>query len=152
MSEHQHVYPVRDSIGANAWADEKTYQAMYQQSVNDPESFWAEQAKRLDWIKTPTKIKHISYDRNNVDIRWFEDGQLNVATNCLDRHLETRADQTAIIWEGDDPADSKYITYRELYERTNQVANALKELGIKKGDTGTLYMPTIPEASMAMLA
>ena len=152
MSEQQNVYPVREDIAANAWADEATYQAMYQQSVDDPEGFWAEQAKRLDWIKAPTKIKSTSFARDNVDIRWFEDGQLNVAANCLDRHLEKRGDQTAIIWEGDDPNDSKHISYRELYERTNQLANGLKELGVGKGDTVTLYMPMIPEAAMAMLA
>ncbi|SDN80798.1 acetate--CoA ligase [Vreelandella arcis] len=152
MSEQQNVYPVREDIAANAWADEATYQAMYQQSVDDPEGFWAEQAKRLDWIKAPTRIKNTSFARDNVDIRWFEDGQLNVSANCLDRHLEKRGDQTAIIWEGDDPNDSKHISYRELYERTNQLANGLKELGVGKGDTVTLYMPMIPEAAMAMLA
>ncbi|MDR5897490.1 acetate--CoA ligase [Halomonas vilamensis] len=152
MSEQQNVYPVRDDIAANTWADEKTYAAMYQRSVDDPEGFWAEQAKRLDWIKAPNKIKNSSFDRNNVDIRWFEDGELNVAVNCIDRHLEKRGDQTAIIWEGDDPNDAKHISYRELYERTNQLANALKELGVSKGDTVTLYMPMIPEAAMAMLA
>lgn len=152
MSEHKNVYPVRDSIAASAWADKDKYAAMYQQSMDDPESFWAEQAKRLDWIKTPTKIKNTSFARDNVDIRWFEDGELNVSANCLDRHLEKRGDQTAIIWEGDNPNDSKHITYRELYERTNQLANGLKSLGVNKGDTVTLYMPMIPEAAMAMLA
>ena len=152
MSEQQHVYPVRDDIAANAWADATQYAAMYQRSIDDPEGFWAEQAKRLDWIKAPTKIKKSSFDRDSVDIRWFEDGELNVAANCLDRHLKHRGGQTAIIWEGDDPADSRHITYAELYERTNQLANALKELGIGKGDTVTLYMPMIPEAAIAMLA
>ncbi|MCL7928462.1 acetate--CoA ligase [Halomonas llamarensis] len=152
MSEQQNVYPVRDDIAANAWADEKTYAAMYQRSVDDPEGFWAEHAKRLDWMKVPNKIKNTSFDRNNVDIRWFEDGELNVAVNCIDRHLEKRGEQTAIIWEGDDPNDAKHISYRELYEHTNQLANALKELGVSKGDTVTLYMPMIPEAAMAMLA
>jgi len=153
MSEQHHdVYPVREDFAANAWADATQYAAMYQRSVDDPEGFWAEQAKRLDWIKAPTKIKNTSFDRDNVDIRWFEDGQLNVAANCLDRHLKHRGGETAIIWEGDDPAESRHITYYELYERTNQLANALKSLGIDKGDTVTLYMPMIPEAAMAMLA
>ncbi|TFH88638.1 acetate--CoA ligase [Billgrantia azerbaijanica] len=152
MTEQQKVYPVRDDIAANAWADKAKYQAMYQQSVDDPEGFWAEQAKRLDWFKAPTKIKHTSFDAHNVDIRWFEDGTLNASVNCLDRHLETRGDQTAIIWEGDDPKDSKHVTYRELYERTCQLAKGLKELGVKKGDVVTLYMPMIPEAAVAMLA
>lgn len=151
MSEHQNVYPVRDAIAANAWADKDKFTAMYQQSKDDPEGFWAEQAKRLDWIKAPTKIKNISFKRDNVDIRWFEDGVLNVSANCLDRHLEKRGDQTAIIWEGDNPDESKHISYRELYERTCQLANALKSLGIEKGDTVTLYMPMIPEAAFRTL-
>ncbi len=152
MSDQQNVYPVRDDIAAKAWADKATYQAMYQQSVDDPDTFWAEQAKRIDWVKAPSKIKHTSFDTHNVDIRWFEDGTLNASANCLDRHLEQRGDQTAIIWEGDDPNDSKHITYRELHAQTCQLSNALKELGIGKGDVVTLYMPMIPEAAVAMLA
>ncbi|GKW50092.1 acetate--CoA ligase [Halomonas sp. NCCP-2165] len=148
----QHVYPVREEIAANAWADNEKYLAMYQQSVDDPEGFWSEQAKRLDWFKSPTRIKHTSFAPDDVDIRWFEDGTLNASVNCLDRHLETRGDQPAIIWEGDDPNDAKTLTYREVYERTNQLANALKALGVGKGDVVTLYMPMIPEAAMAMLA
>ncbi|QJQ96788.1 MULTISPECIES: acetate--CoA ligase [Halomonadaceae] len=152
MTEQQHVYPVREEFAANAWADNEKYLAMYQQSVDDPETFWAEQAKRLDWFKTPSKIKNTSYASNNVDIRWFEDGTLNACVNCLDRHLQTRGDQPAIIWEGDDPNESKTLTYRELHARTSQLANALKSLGVGKGDVVTLYMPMIPEAAMAMLA
>ncbi|SDL98660.1 acetyl-coenzyme A synthetase [Franzmannia pantelleriensis] len=152
MTEQQHVYPVRESFAANAWADNEKYLAMYQQSVDAPEAFWAEQAKRLDWIKAPTKIKNTSYASDNVDIRWYEDGTLNASANCLDRHLATRGDQPAIIWEGDDPNLSKTLTYRELHARTCQLANALKSLGVKKGDVVTLYMPMIPEAAMAMLA
>ncbi len=152
MSDQQNVYPVRDDIAAKAWADKATYQAMYQQSVDDPDTFWAEQAKRIDWVKVPSKIKHTSFDTHHVDIRWFEDGTLNASANCLDRHLEQRGDQTAIIWEGDDPNDSKLITYRELHAQTCQLSNALKELGIGKGDVVTLYMPMIPEAAVAMLA
>nr|WP_163500800.1 acetate--CoA ligase [Halomonas socia] len=152
MTEQQHVYPVSESFAANAWADNEKYLAMYQQSVDAPDAFWAEQAKRLDWIKAPTKIKNTSYASDNVDIRWYEDGTLNASANCLDRHLATRGDQPAIIWEGDDPNLSKTITYRELHARTCQLANALKSLGVKKGDVVTLYMPMIPEAAMAMLA
>ncbi|TDX28124.1 acetyl-coenzyme A synthetase [Modicisalibacter xianhensis] len=152
MTEQQKVYPVREEIAANAWADREKYQAMYRQSVEDPEQFWAEQAKRLDWVKAPTKIKHTVFDTHNVDIRWFEDGQINASVNCLDRHLETRGDQPAIIWEGDDPNQSKTLTYRELHAQTCQLANALKGLGVGKGDVVTLYMPMIPEAAMAMLA
>jgi acetyl-CoA synthetase len=152
MTDQQKVYPVRDDIAANAWIDREKYQAMYQQSVDDPEGFWAEQAKRIDWFKAPTKIKNTTFDPHNVDIRWFEDGTLNASVSCLDRHLKTRGDQTAIIWEGDDPKDSKHVSYRELHAKTCQLANALKELGIGKGDVVTLYMPMIPEAAMAMLA
>ncbi|MGM0913215.1 MAG: acetate--CoA ligase [Pseudomonadota bacterium] len=152
MSEQQNIYPVRDAIAAKAWADKEKYQAMYKQSVDDPDTFWGEQAKRIDWVKFPSKIKHTSFDPHNVDIRWFEDGTLNASANCLDRHLEKRGDQTAIIWEGDDPNDSAHISYRELYERTCQLANALKAQGVKKGDVVTLYMPMIPEAAVAMLA
>ncbi|EWG98295.1 acetate--CoA ligase [Halomonas sp. BC04] len=152
MTEQQKVHPVSDDFAANAWVDKEKYQAMYQQSVDDPEGFWAEQAKRVDWIKAPTKIKNTSFDSHNVDIRWFEDGTLNASVSCLDRHLETRGDQTAIIWEGDDPKDAKHVSYRELHAKTCQLANALKELGIGKGDVVTLYMPMIPEAAVAMLA
>ncbi|KAA0011779.1 acetate--CoA ligase [Billgrantia pellis] len=152
MTDQQKVYPVSDDFAANAWIDRETYQTLYKQSVDDPEGFWAEQAKRVEWFKSPTKIKHTSFDSNNVDIRWYEDGTLNASVNCLDRHLEARGDQTAIVWEGDDPKDAKHITYRELHARTCQLANALKELGIRKGDVVTLYMPMIPEAAVAMLA
>ncbi|WP_048307627.1 acetate--CoA ligase [Halomonas sp. PR-M31] len=152
MTEQQKVHSVGEDFAANAWADKETYQRMYQQSVDDPESFWGEQAKELEWIKAPTKIKHTVFDTHNVDIRWFEDGELNVSANCLDRHLEKRGDQPAIIWEGDDPNESKTLTYRQLHEQTCQLANAYKALGVGKGDVVTLYMPMIPEAAMAMLA
>ncbi|MFM9269549.1 acetate--CoA ligase [Halomonas elongata] len=152
MSDQQHIYPVRDDIAAKAWADKDTYQAMYQRSVDDPDGFWAEQARQLEWFKAPSVIKNTSFASNNVDIRWFEDGKLNASVNCLDRHLASRGDRPAIIWEGDDPAESKTLTYRQLHERTCQLANALKELGVGKGDTVTLYMPMVPEAAMAMLA
>lgn len=152
MTEQKKVHPVREDFAANAWIDKEKYQALYRQSVDDPETFWAEQAKRLDWIKVPTKIKNTSFATDNVDIRWFEDGQLNVSANCLDRHLEKRGDQPAIIWEGDDPSQSKTLTYRELHAHTCQLANALKDKGVAKGDIVTLYMPMIPEAAIAMLA
>ncbi|SHE57720.1 acetyl-coenzyme A synthetase [Modicisalibacter ilicicola DSM 19980] len=152
MTEQQRVHPVRGDFAANAWADKETYQSMYQQSVDDPETFWGEQAKRLEWTKTPTKIKHTVFDTHNVDIRWFEDGELNACANCLDRHLDKRGDQPAIIWEGDDPDQSKTLTYRQLHEQTCQLANTFKALGVGKGDVVTLYMPMIPEAAMAMLA
>jgi len=152
MTEQQKVYPVAEDFAANAWADNETYLSLYQRSVDDPEGFWAEQAESLDWFKAPTKVKNTSFASTNVDIRWFEDGELNAAYNCLDRHLETRGDQPAIIWEGDDPAQDKTITYRELHAEVCRLSNALKEMGVTKGDTVTLYMPMIPEASVAMLA
>ena len=146
------LYPVDPALAASAWVDDATYEAMYRQSIDDPDSFWAEQAKRLDWIKFPTRIKNTSFAPGNVDIRWYEDGVLNVSANCLDRHLTTRGDQTAIIWEGDDPNSDEKITYRDLYERVCRFANGLRAQGVKKGHVVTLYMPMIPEAAVAMLA
>jgi acetyl-CoA synthetase len=151
MSEVK-VYPVDQEFAAKAHIDNLKYQAMYELSVNDPDTFWVEHGKRLDWVNPYTKIKHTSFDPHNVDIRWFEDGTLNAAYNCLDRHLESRGDQVAIIWEGDDPSESEKITYRDLYERVCRLANALKAQGVEKGDVVTLYMPMIPEAAVAMLA
>jgi acetyl-CoA synthetase len=151
MSEVK-VYPVDQEFAAKAHIDNLKYQAMYELSVNDPDTFWGEHGKRLDWVNPYTKIKHTSFDPHNVDIRWFEDGTLNAAYNCLDRHLESRGDQVAIIWEGDDPSESEKITYRDLYERVCRLANALKAQGVEKGDVVTLYMPMIPEAAVAMLA
>ena len=150
MSEN--VYPVPADMAENALIDNDAYLAMYKQSVDDPEGFWGEQGKRLDWMKPYTKVKNTSYDYHNVSIKWFEDGELNVSANCIDRHLETRGDQTAIIWEGDDPADDEHITYKQLHERVSKLANAYKELGVSKGDRVILYMPMIPEAAYAMLA
>lgn len=150
MSEK--VYPVSPEIAANAHIDNEKYLAMYEQSVNDPDTFWGEAGKRLDWFKPYTKVKNTSFDPHNVDIRWYEDGTLNVSHNCLDRHLETRGDQVAIIWEGDDPSESENITYRDLHERVCKFANALKAQGVEKGDVVTLYLPMIPEAAVAMLA
>jgi len=146
------IYPVSAEFAANAHADEAKYNEMYQQSVENPDAFWSEQAKRIDWIKPFTKVKHTSFDTHNVDIRWFEDGTLNVAANCLDRHLETLGDQVAIIWEGDNPEEDEKITYRDLHERVCKFANVLKAQGIRKGDVVTLYLPMIPEAAVAMLA
>ena len=150
MSEK--VYPVRPEVAAAAHIDNAKYEAMYEQSVNDPDAFWGEQGKRIDWFKPYSTVKNTSFDPHNVDIRWFEDGTLNAAYNCLDRHLETRGDQVAIIWEGDDPSDSESITYRDLHERVSRFSNALKAEGVEKGDVVTLYMLMIPEAAVAMLA
>ena len=145
------VYPVSDAWAKKAWCDAAQYEAMYQRSIDDPDGFWAEQAGRLDWIKRWDRVKNTSFD-GEVSIKWFEGGQLNVSVNCLDRHLATRGDQPAIIWEGDDPGQSKTITYREAYEETCRFANVLKAQGVKRGDRVTIYMPMIPETAFAMLA
>lgn len=151
MSE-SHVFPVSSDVAAGAWADNAKYQEMYEASVKDPEGFWAEHGKRIDWMTPYTKVKDVNYNKPDVSIKWFYDGQLNASVNCIDRHLATRGDQTAIIWEGDDPNDSKTITYNELSEQVNRLANAMKARGVKKGDVVTIYMPMIPEAAYAMLA
>jgi acetyl-CoA synthetase len=148
----QKIYPVPAAAAKRAWADQSKYRAMYEASIEDPEKFWAEQARALEWLKPFTKVKDVSYDAADLHIRWFEDGELNVAANCLDRHLTSRGDQTAIIWEGDDPAVDSRITYRELHERVCRLGSALRKLGVKKGDRVTIYMPMIPEAAVAMLA
>ncbi|VEA70006.1 Acetyl-coenzyme A synthetase [Serratia rubidaea] len=128
------------------------YQQYYQQSVQDPAAFWGEHGKIVDWIKPYTQVKNTSFAPGNISIRWFEDGTLNLAANCLDRHLSTRGDQTAIIWEGDDPDQSKHVTYKQLHHDVCQFANVLKGLGVKKGDVVAIYMPMVPEAAVAMLA
>ncbi len=150
MSEQQ-LFPVPEAIAKAAWCTNDQYLQMYKRSVDDPEGFWAEQAKRIDWIKPFTKVKDVSFQAP-VHIRWFHDGTLNVSYNCLDRHLAKRGDQTAILWEGDDPAVSKAITYRELHRDVCKFANVLKGLGVKKGDRVTIYLPMIPELAVAMLA
>ncbi|NIY83261.1 acetate--CoA ligase [Vibrio hepatarius] len=151
MSE-AHIYPVKENIKTNTHADNDTYLAMYEQSVKDPEAFWGEHGKIVDWIKPFTKVKSTSFDTGHVDIRWFEDGTLNVSENCIDRHLAERGDEVAIIWEGDDPADDKTLTFNELHKEVCRFSNALKEQGVRKGDVVCLYMPMVPEAAVAMLA
>ncbi len=146
------IYPVPAAVKERALIDEAQYEAMYARSVEDNEGFWAEQAQRLDWIKKFTKVKDVSFAKDDLHIRWFYDGSLNVCYNCVDRHLETKGDDVAIIWEGDDPGTDLTITYNELYERVCRFANALKAMGAKKGDRVTIYMPMIPEAAVAMLA
>ncbi|WP_241239887.1 acetate--CoA ligase [Silicimonas algicola] len=137
----------------SAHADRAKYDAMYKESIEDPEGFWAREGKRIDWIKPYRKVKNTSFAPGNIDIRWFEDGTLNVSANCIDRHLLNRADQTAIIWEPDDPKDAaQHISYRDLLEHTCRMANVLKDMGVGKGDRVVLYMPMIPEAAYAMLA
>ncbi len=146
------TYPVVPAAKARTHVDQQRYLEMYDQSVADNTSFWSEQARRINWVKPYSKVKDISWDKDDVYIRWFEDGTLNACYNCIDRHLESRAEQTAIIWEGDDPARDQRISYRELYQRTCRMANVLKALGTKRGDRVTIYMPMIPEAAVAMLA
>lgn len=147
-----HLYPVPANIAENTQINAQQYASMYQQSVQDPDAFWGEQGKILDWIKPYTLVKNTSFAPGNVSIRWFEDGTLNLAANCLDRHLQTRGDHPAIIWEGDNSSESKTITYRELHRDVCRFANTLKELGINKGDVVAIYMPMVPEAAVAMLA
>ena len=146
------IYPVPSAAAQRAKINNEQYLAMYQYSITDNEGFWAEHGKRLEWSKPYTQVKDVSYDKTNHRIRWYADGELNVAYNCIDRHLATRADQTAIIFEGDEPDDHKHITYRELHANVSRMANVLKSLGAKKGDRITIYMPMIPEAAYAMLA
>jgi len=146
------LYPPSADFAANAHIDKAKYDALYAASVADPTKFWAEHGKRIDWIKPFSKVKNTTFAYPDVSIKWFEDGELNVSANCIDRHLETRGDQIAIIWEADDPNISKHITYLELSEQVNKFANVLKSQGVKKGDRVILYMPMIPEAAYAMLA
>lgn len=146
------IYPILDNAKTNTLNSEADYQNKYAESVANPEAFWASVAQRLDWITPFTKVKETSFELGNVNIRWFEDGQLNVSANCLDRHLTDKADQAAIIWEGDNPNESETITYHQLHDRVCRLANAMITLGIKRGDVVTLYMPMIPEAAVAMLA
>ncbi|MGI8488265.1 acetate--CoA ligase [Pectobacterium sp. S5] len=151
MTQHnKHAIPA--SIAENALINAQQYKNMYQLSVDDPAAFWGEQGKIVDWIKPYETIKNTSFDPGHIRIRWFEDGTLNVAANCLDRHLAERGDQTAIIWEGDDATESKKVTYRELHQSVCRFANVLKSQGVKKGDVVAIYMPMVPEAAVAMLA
>ncbi|WP_108127487.1 acetate--CoA ligase [Saccharospirillum mangrovi] len=147
------VYPVPNAARERALIKSEDYQRLYQQSVDDNEGFWREQGQRLDWFKPYSQVKDVSFDKKDLHIKWFQDGTLNVAYNCIDRHLETRGNQPAIIFEPDEPTDDKQtITYRELHGHVSRLANALKDLGVKKGDRVTIYMPMVPEAAYAMLA
>jgi len=146
------LFAPSESTARAALIDNAGYEAMYANSIADPDAFWAEQGKRIDWITPYSQVSDVSYDKDDLHIRWYADGTLNAAANCLDRHLTTRGSQTAIIWEGDDPADSRHISYAELHEEVCKFANVLKAEGAKKGDRITIYMPMIPEATVAMLA
>jgi acetyl-CoA synthetase len=151
MSDHS-VFPVPAEWASSAFIDAGKYDALYDWSIKDPEGFWGEQGKRIDWIKPYTKVKDTSFHKGDIHIRWYEDGTLNACYNCVDRHLEKRGNQVALIWEGDDPTVSKSVTYFELYEHVCRLANVLKAKGVKKGDRVTIYMPMILEAVYAMLA
>ena len=148
----QSLFKVPAEVAARALITKEAYAQKYEKSVTDPDSFWAEEAKRLTWSKPFTKVRDINYNMPDVSIRWFEDGELNVAYNCIDRHLEKRGDQVAIIWEGDDPAEDTKITYRALHDQVCRLANVMKAQGVEKGDRVCIYMPMIPEAAYAMLA
>ena len=153
LEQKDGMYLPNAEFAANAHADKAKYDEMYAASINDPEAFWGEHGKRLDWIKPYTKVKNTSFAPGNIDIRWFEDGTLNVSANCIDRHLATRGDQTAIIWEPDNPEeDALHISYSDLHASVSKFANVLKEMGVSKGDRVVLYMPMIPQAAYAMLA
>jgi acetyl-CoA synthetase len=146
------LHPVPADFAAHARIKADDYEKLYAESVKNPEAFWERVGKRLDWSKPYTKIKDVSYDAKDLHIRWYSDGELNLSANCLDRHLQKRGDKTAILWEGDDPNESKAITYRQLHEHVCKAANVLKNLGVAKGDRVTIYLPMIPEAAVAMLA
>ncbi|MFK7858613.1 MAG: acetate--CoA ligase [Granulosicoccus sp.] len=150
MSENR-IYPVSAEIAENAHIDEQLYAEMYARSIEEPDAFWGEQAEQfIDWFKPWDSVQE--WDFHKGEINWFNGAKVNVAYNCLDRHLEKRADQTAIIWEGDDPSESRHITYRELHDEVCRFSNALKGLGVKKGDRVCIYMPMVPEAAVAMLS
>ena len=147
-----HTFPPSDELAENAHITAARYDEMYAASINDPEGFWGEHGKRIHWIKPYTQVRDVSYNKEDLHVRWYYDGTLNASANCLDRHLSSRGDQTAIIWEGDDPAESKHITYSELHRDVCKFANVLKAEGAKKGDVITIYLPMIPEIAVAVLA
>ena len=152
MSDHQASYPVPADFAAKANLTPEKYREMYARSIDDPEGFWTEHGKRVQWMKPFSQVKDVSWDKDDLHVKWFADGTLNVTESCLDRHLETRGDKAAIVWEGDEAEDSHTLTYRQLHRAVCRFANVLKELGVRKGDRVTIYLPMIPEASMAMLA
>ncbi|MDN3400967.1 MULTISPECIES: acetate--CoA ligase [Pseudoalteromonas] len=148
----QSIYPVPAHIKNAALVDNEKYNTMYKQSVEDPEGFWAEHGKRLDWFTPYSKVKNTSFDKGHINIKWYEDGYLNASYNCIDRHLKTKSDKVALIWEGDDPSQSENITYQQLHDEVAKFANGLKKLGVKKGDRVAIYMPMSPQAIYAMQA
>src|SRR5687768_302895 len=153
MSDAPTLYPVPPEFAAKARIHREQYESLYRTSVEDPEAFWRDVAKRLDWMRAPAKIKDVSFDLKDFHIRWYEDGELNASVNCLDRQLDKRGDKTALLFEPDDPSQpAQKITYRQLHRRVCKLANALRHLGVRKGDRITIYLPMIPEAAVAMLA
>ena len=148
----QEIFPVSEEWSKRAFINREIYERMYAQAASDPDSFWRREAQRIDWIKPFTTVKQTSFDEADFGIKWFADGQLNISANCIDRHLPARANDVAILWEGDDPSQSRAITYGELHEQVCRLANVLKSNGVSKGDRVTLYLPMIPEAAVAMLA
>ena len=145
-------YDVSSDWTRRAYLDEAGYRAKYRESIENPDTFWADEGKRIHWFKPFSRVKNTTFGPGEVSIRWFEDGTTNVAYNCIDRHLATRGDQVAIIWEGDDPSESKKITYRELHAEVCRMANIMRNRGVGKGDRVTIYLPMISEAAYAMLA
>ncbi|MGH8709521.1 MAG: acetate--CoA ligase [Burkholderiales bacterium] len=152
MTEHDRMFAVPDAFRQSAWIDEEGYRRAYARSLRDPKGFWAEQASRLSWMRSPTQIRDVSFGPGKVRIRWFADGVLNASVNCLDRHLPSRAARTAILWEGDDPSESRAVSYAALHAEVCRLANGLLSLGVRKGDRVTIYLPMVPEAAAAMLA
>ncbi|MDF1805818.1 MAG: acetate--CoA ligase [Hyphomonas sp.] len=152
MSDAAKTYPVPAEFAAKANLSPETYREMYAASISDPEAFWGEHGKRLDWIKPYTVVRDVSWETGDLHVKWYSDGVLNVSANCLDRHLETRGDKVALIWEGDEPGNTHKMTYRQLHAAVCKFANVLKKMGVKKGDRVTIYMPMILEATYAMLA
>ncbi len=146
------IFNPSDELKKSTHISKADYESLYLESISNPENFWAEQGKRIDWIKPYKIVSNCSFNKNNISIKWYEDGVLNASANCLDRHLATKGEQTAIIWEGDDPSESKHISYQSLYEQVCKFSNVLKSNGVKKGDRVTIYLPMIPEAAVAMLA
>ncbi|MEL6257845.1 MAG: AMP-binding protein, partial [Pseudomonadota bacterium] len=146
------VFPVPNGFAKDTTLDAAGYADLYARSIKDPDGFWGEMGRRLDWITPYTQVRDVSWDAENLHVRWYHDGVLNVCANCVDRHLETKGDQPAIIWEGDDPSESETITYQDLFEQVCRFANVLKGLGVRKGDRVTIYLPMIPESAYAMLA
>ena len=146
------IFKVPKKWSNNAYVDKRAYEKKYKLSIQDNDGFWRKEGKRINWIKPYTKIKDVKYSKTDVKIRWYYDGTLNASANCIDRHLDDKKNKTAIIWVGDDPKDSKQISYKELHKNVCRAANGLKEIGIKKGDRVTIYLTMIPELAYVMLA